>query len=247
MVAQPTTNDQEPTTGDVAVLVPAAGRGIRLGGQRKQFRRLGEASLLVQTLRAFERHADVDSLVVAAPAGEASELEEELHAAGLGKLEAVVEGGATRQASVRAALQAAPLAAGLVLVHDAVRPFVTVEAVTAVIEAAREHGAAALAIPVADTLRRAADGQFGETISRQGLYRMQTPQAFRRAWLEEAHAHAAAAEDAQPATDDVELVKRLGRSVRLVEGSPYNFKITTPDDWMLARHLWPHWAEKVSG
>lgn len=218
---------------------------MRLGGQRKQFRRLGGGSLLVQTLRAFERHADVDNLVVAAPAGEASELEEELRAAGLRKLGAVVEGGETRQASVRAALQAAPPAVGLVLVHDAVRPFVAAETITAVIEVAREHGAAALAIPVADTLRRAADGQFGETVSRRGLYRMQTPQAFRRAWLEEAHA--AAAEDSQPATDDVELVKRLGRSVRLVEGSPYNFKITTPDDWMLARHLWPYWAEKVSG
>jgi 2-C-methyl-D-erythritol 4-phosphate cytidylyltransferase len=92
-------------------------------------------------------------------------------------------------------------------------------------------------MPVADTLRQAADGVFGDTVPRQDLYRMQTPQGFRRAWLEEAHRQAAAA-DAPPATDDVGLVQRTGRDVHLVEGRRRNFKITTDGDWQMAQRLW---------
>ena len=219
------------------VLVPAAGQGTRLGGRRKQFRLLGEAPLLVQTLRRFDRHPLVTHLVAAGPSGEVEEVGRDLRDAGLEKLHAVVEGGATRQESVGRALAAAPEGCEVVLVHDAVRPFVGAEQVQAVIEAVVQHGAAALAVPVADTLRRAADARFDETVPRDGLWRMQTPQGFRRDLF--AEAHALAREHGWQATDDMDLVQRTGHPVHVVEGSPLKFKVTTPADWTLAQQLWP--------
>ncbi len=231
-------------TGDlneVAVLVPAAGEGRRLGGERKQFRTLGDRPLLVQVLLVFERHPGVDHLVVAAPEHHVGEVSDRLQAEGLSKLTAVVSGGDSRQSSVRHALRAVPTPVGLVLVHDAVRPFVQARDVQKVIDATRTHGAASLALPVADTLRTAEVEVFGETVPRRGLYRMQTPQGFRRAWLEEAHREAAETDDA-PATDDVGLVQRAGWDVYHVPGDRRNFKITRKGDWRLAQQLWEPWA-----
>lgn len=230
----------------MAVLVPAAGEGTRLGGPRKQFRELGGRPLLLQVLLVFERHPSVGHLVVAAPEDQVSEVSDRLRAEGLSTLTAVVNGGDSRQASVRHALRAVPSAVEVVLVHDAVRPFVRPADVQAVVQAAREDGAASLAVPVADTLREADGEGFGDTVPREGLYRMQTPQGFRRSWLEEAHRRAADAEDI-PATDDVGLVQRAGRPVRRVQGDRRNFKITTPGDWQMAQQLWASWAEDVEG
>lgn len=222
---------------EVAVLVPAAGEGSRLGGPRKQFRTLGDRPLLVQSLLVFERHPAVGHLVVAVPEPHVQEVSDRLQSEGLSKLGAVVSGGDSRQASVRHALRAVPAPVEVVLVHDAVRPFVRRQEITTVVQATREHGAAAPALPVADTLRHATDGAFGETVPRDGLYRMQTPQGFRRSWLEEAHRAADAAAGAA-ATDDVGLVQRTGRPVHLVRGHRRNFKITRPGDWQLAQALW---------
>ena len=240
MTDQSRARDEEKAPGAVAVLVPAGGAGTRLGGRRKQFRTLGGQPVLVQTLFAFDKHDGVDHLVVAAPSDELTATTDMLRAAGLSKLTAVVEGGASRQKSVRNALRAVPSPVTITLVHDAVRPFVGSAAITRVIEASRSHGAAALALPVADTLRRGADDVFGETVDRAGLFRMQTPQGFRRSWLEDAHRQAAA-DDVQ-ATDDVALVQRIGHEVRIVEGHRRNFKITTTGDWQMAQQLWAAWS-----
>ena len=226
---------------DVAVLVPAAGEGRRLGGPRKQFRTLGDRPLLVQVLQVFEHHPAVGHLVVAVPDPHVQEVTDRLQAEGLSILSAVVSGGASRQESVHNALRAAPAPVEIVLVHDAVRPFVQARQVHRVIEATRTHGAAALALPVADTLREASDAVFGETVPRKGLYRMQTPQGFRRAWLEEAH-RVAAQSSGRLATDDVGLVQRIDRAVHVVQGDRRNFKITTRGDWELAQQLWAGWA-----
>jgi len=231
-------------TGDsneVAVLVPAAGEGRRLGGERKQFRTLGDRPLLVQVLLVFERHPSVGHIVVAAPENHVSEVSDRLQAEGLSKLTVVVRGGDSRQSSVRHALRAVPAPVEVVLVHDAVRPFVQAREVQEVIEAVRTHGAASLALPVADTLRAAEDEMFRKTVPRGGLYRMQTPQGFRRAWLEEAHRKAAETEKTS-ATDDVGLVQRAGRDVHLVPGDRRNFKITRKGDWRLAQQLWEPWT-----
>ena len=226
---------------DVAVLVPAAGAGRRLGGRRKQLRLLGGAPVVVQTLRTFDRCAAVDHLVVAGPPAHGEGLRDTLEAASLRKLYAVVEGGASRQASVRHALEAVPESAEVILVHDAVRPFIAADRIRTVVAATRKQGAAALAIPVRDTLRRGKSSYFTETVDRRGCFQMQTPQGFRRAWLEEACARASSR--TAPATDDVALVQANGHDVRIVEGDHRNFKITTPADWQMAQALWPAWTE----
>jgi len=207
-----------------------------MGGAPKQFRLLGGAPVLVQTLRAFEGH--VTRIVVPVAADEVDGV-----AAMLRRYDVearVVAGGATRQASVAAGLAAVPEAVPegteVVLVHDAVRPFIAAGRIRAVTEAARADGAAALAVPVADTLRRAAGGRFGETVDREGLWRMQTPQAARVELLRAAHRRAEA--DGFTGTDEVELLLRAGQAVRLVEGDARNLKLTHPADWALAEALW---------
>jgi 2-C-methyl-D-erythritol 4-phosphate cytidylyltransferase len=238
------TQEGEP---DVAVLVPAAGTGTRMGGDtRKQYRELGGETLLVRTLKALEPCASIGHIIVAVPGRDLSSVSDRLQGAQLRKLTAVVEGGETRQDSVRNALRAVPKPVRVVLVHDGVRPFVPIDRVDEVVRAVRATGAASLAMPVADTLRRGHPDdedtpdngavQFGETVDRDGLFRMQTPQGFRRDWLEKAHR--VAREKGVIATDDVELVQRLGHDVTCVEGSAYNIKITTPTDWTLAQALW---------
>ncbi len=152
---------------------------------------LGEKPVLVQTLNVFERHPEVHHIIVATPAEAVRPLRQELRRVGITKLKSVVSGGTTRQDSVAAALAACPESVGIVLVHDAVRPFVRLSQVSEVIKAARTHGAGALAIPMVDTLRRGAVGFFEETVDREDLMRMQTPQGFRRDWFSEAHQKAA--------------------------------------------------------
>lgn len=205
------------------------------GDVPKQFRELDGMPLLVRTLHVFERHAAVHEIVVALPQAQHRAAGRELERAGLTKLTRIVPGGASRQDSVGAALKAVSDDVDVVLVHDAVRPFVEDEHVQAVIGAAAEVGAAALAVPVADTLRRGHDGTFGETVPRDDLFRMQTPQGFQADLFRQAHAQARTR--GYQATDDVDLVQQLGHAVRIVIGSARNVKLTMPEDWKLARHL----------
>lgn len=219
----------------VGVVVPAGGSGKRLGGEPKQFRPLGDAPVLVQTLRAFARHPDVGPLVVAAP-------EERVDAtarllAGFGVEARVVAGGAMRHTSVGRGLAALPDGVEIALVHDAVRPFVTADLISRVVAAVREHGAAAAAAPVADTLRTARAARFGATVDREGLWAMQTPQGARRALLAEAYAVAGD----EWTTDEAGLLGLAGVPVHVVEGDARNVKVTTPTDWALALALWPSW------
>lgn len=214
-----------------------------MGGERKQFRLLGGRPLLVQTLLAFELHPQVQHIVVAAPADCLAFFEDELSAAGITKLHSVVGGGSTRQDSVGHALGALPDSADVVLVHDAVRPFIRHDHISAIIDAVVEHGAAALAIPVTDTLRQGNEGEFGATVPRAGLYRMQTPQGFQRAIFQKAHEDAA--RNGVQTTDDVALVMRLEQAVHIIDGGPENIKITTPGDWEMANVLWTYWQAKV--
>lgn len=225
----------------VGVVVPAGGSGTRMaepGAPAKQFRDLGGAPVVVQTLRAFARHPAVGPAVVVVPAGEEGETRRALAAHGAEA--AVVAGGPSRQASVARGVAALPASVGVVLVHDAVRPFVTQAVIGGVVEAARRHGAAAAAVPVADTLRLGGSGPlFGETVPRDGLWAMQTPQAARRDWLARAAANAAGF----VATDEVGLLQRAGRPVWIVEGDARNVKLTRPADWRLAQALWPEWVK----
>jgi 2-C-methyl-D-erythritol 4-phosphate cytidylyltransferase len=217
--------------GSTWVVVPAGGQGVRMGA-KKQGLRLRGRTVLRWTLEALGAAA-VEGIIVAVPAEDLAAWRRRLR--GAPRLAAVVAGGVERQASVAAGLQAVPAEAGLVVVHDGVRPCVTADLLARVLEAAREHGAAIAALPVAETVKREAEGFVAETLDRRGLWAVQTPQAFRADLFREAHRRAAA--DGVLGTDDAVLVERLGVRVRLVPGLPDNIKITRPDDLGLAIRL----------
>ncbi|MEZ4501828.1 MAG: 2-C-methyl-D-erythritol 4-phosphate cytidylyltransferase [Dehalococcoidia bacterium] len=213
----------------VVAIVLAAGTSSRMSGEDKLWTDLGGRPAIARSIEAMARVEGVTALVLVAPA--------DRHAALVALVPAgvearCVEGGARRRDSVAAGLEAA-LDAGWVLVHDGARPLATTELASRVLGAARQHGAAIPAVPVADTIKRADEaGRVVETVPRADLRAAQTPQAFEARLLR--HAHASSVEDA---TDDAELVERLGAPVWLVEGDPANIKITRPTDLVVARAL----------
>ena len=221
------------------MLLVAGGRGERAGaGPLKQFRELAGVPLLLRALRPFASHPDVTHIVIALPAEHAAAPPDWL-AELKGPAVTLVAGGTERAESVRHALAALPRSAEIVLVHDAARPFVNADVLSAVIAAAREGGAALAAVPLADTLKEAdtSGAVVRRTLPRQALWRAQTPQGFRRDILEAAHAAACAG-----ATDDSMLVEATGVNVRLVPDSSLNFKVTTSDDFALAEAWAAHQA-----
>jgi len=213
----------------VTAILLCAGRGERLGaGVPKAAVPLAGRPLFAWSLGTLERAAGVDSIVVVGPSRTLREL---LAASGFAprKVVAWVEGGAERQHSVSRGLSALPANCDLVAIHDCARALVSDSVVRRAIEAGREHGAAIAAVPLADTLKRNEDGFVAGTPSREGLWCAQTPQVFRRDWIEAAHARAG-----ETATDDAALIEAIGHRVRIAEGAPLNFKVTTPDDLALA-------------
>lgn len=221
----------------LGVVVPSAGSGTRMGGDgpAKQFRALGGVPVLVHTLRALAACPLVAEIAVAASSPDETVALLDAHGMTVhGRRPVVVAGGATRGASVRRAMEALAPGVALVLVHDAVRPFVDAGLVARVAQAVAAHGAAAAAVPVADTLRRAgSDGDLGATVERDGLWAMQTPQGARRDWLADAYARVGDASD----TDEAGLLIRAGYPVPIVPGDAGNFKLTRPSDWTLAEAL----------
>ncbi len=203
--------------------------GTRMGGETpKQFLELDGSPILLHTLR---RLASVDAISEIILATRADEIQQAIR---------VVKGGATRQESVAAALAHVSDDTELVAVHDAVRPFVTREQVSRVIEEARKCGAAILGIPAMDTVKEVKRASLPEdvalitgTIPRERVVLAQTPQVFRTKLLKEAFARAAA--DEVNASDEAGLVERLGHDVHVVHGSERNIKITKPSDMELAR------------
>ncbi len=214
----------------VAALVLAAGRGERFGaGQPKAFLPLAGQPLLVHAVEALAACAAIDIIVPVLPAAEIDRLAAWLWSASAArKVVAPITGGAERQDSMHAGLSALSADVELVAIHDAARPLVRPADVARVIAAAARSGAALLAVPVRDTLKRVRDGRVVETPPREGLWAAQTPQVFRAALLREALAKAQA--DAFQGTDDAQLVERLGCVVEIVAGDPSNLKITWPAD-----------------
>ncbi len=208
-----------------AALVPAAGRGDRLGLGPKAFVEVAGRPLLVWAVTALAPW--VDEVVVAVPADAVERARRTLALTAATATARVVVGGADRQATVRTLIGAT--AAEVVLVHDAARPFLTAATVRAVLSAARAQDACSVAIDVADTLVQAADGA---PVDRDRLKAVQTPQGFRRSLLE--RAHALALRDGIVATDDAGLVRRLGVAVAWVPGDTHLFKVTTAADLALA-------------
>jgi 2-C-methyl-D-erythritol 4-phosphate cytidylyltransferase len=228
---------QRDVRGDVAVLVPAAGLGTRLGpGAPKALRHLAGAPLLVHVIRRLGRSPSVGHVVVAAPpdgvaavqALLADELPEQLPVD-------VVAGGQTRQQSVSGALAVVPQRFGIVLVHDAARAFAPPELIERVAGAVRDgHDAVIPVLPVVDTIKQVDEaGHVAATLDRAELRAVQTPQGFRRAVLEAAHR----AGSHLDATDDAGLVERMGVKVFCVPGAETALKITRPADLLIAEAL----------
>jgi 2-C-methyl-D-erythritol 4-phosphate cytidylyltransferase len=221
----------------VAALLVGAGRGERLArGSPKAFVPLAGRPLIAHALETLLRVPEIERVVPVVPAELCAELAERLGAlARHPKLAAAVAGGATRQDSVRAGLDALPPGFDLVAVHDAARPLLRAEDASRVVRAAAASGAAILAVPIADTVKRVQDGAIVATPPRSELFAAQTPQVFRCEWLREALAKAAA--EGRQGTDCAELVEALGVRVQVVEGDPGNRKVTHPADLEAAQRV----------
>ncbi len=220
---------------DVGVVIVAAGAGLRAGpGEPKQFRSILGVPMLLRALRPFTSHPDVEHVVVALPQGLAERPPEWLGKL-VGERLTLVAGGSTRPESVRAALRALRPGLPVVLVHDGARPFVSRSTVDAVIARARRGVGAVAALPISDTVKEVTEGaRIARTVTRERLWRAQTPQGFPRAWLDEVYRKQ---RNGDTATDDAELCERAGYPVEVVADLPHNLKITTPDDFRVAEAL----------
>jgi 2-C-methyl-D-erythritol 4-phosphate cytidylyltransferase len=218
----------------LAILV-AAGRGERMGATRpKAFLDVGDKPMLAHAADAFAAAPSVDAVVAVVPEADVAAARHLL--AGTAKLHGVVAGGARRQDSVLEGMKQAPDGFdGIVLVHDAARPFVDVALIESVIAAAQAHGAALPVLPLTDTVKRVRDGRVVETLDRAELGGAQTPQGFRFGLLTRAYEDAFQAR--VPLTDEAMAVERIGAPVAAVPGSARNRKLTTPEDLAWARAL----------
>jgi 2-C-methyl-D-erythritol 4-phosphate cytidylyltransferase len=232
----------------IAAILPAAGLGTRMGAEtRKQFLTLDGVPLVIFTLRRLAACAAITNFFIATLPDEVTPLAERVaeekigpDASGQARPVRVVRGGASRQESVGNALAEVPADTEIVLVHDAVRPFVTCAQIERLIAEARQRGAAILGVPAMDTVKEVKRASLpGDvalitaTIPRERIVLAQTPQVFTYALLKEAFARAH--EDGVTASDEAVLVERLGHSVHVVHGSERNIKITKPADMELAR------------
>ncbi|MGY0431251.1 2-C-methyl-D-erythritol 4-phosphate cytidylyltransferase [Bacillus rugosus] len=211
------------------VVIPAAGQGKRMkAGRNKLFIELKGDPVIIHTLRVFDSHRPCEKIILVINEREREHFQQLLTDYPFQTAIELVAGGDERQHSVYKGLKAVKQEK-IVLVHDGARPFIKHEQIDELIAEAEQTGAAILAVPVKDTIKRVQDLQVCETIERSSLWAVQTPQAFRLSLLMKAHAEAEY--KGFLGTDDASLVEQMeGGSVRVVEGSYTNIKLTTPDD-----------------
>ena len=225
----------------VAAILPAAGLGTRMGsGVPKQFLELDAMPLVIFTLKRLAACAEITDFFISTRTDDIVALQDKAAKCGVGRPVRVIHGGDSRQQSVENALSQVDPATEIVLVHDAVRPFVTKEQVERVIAEARTRGAAILGIPAIDTVKEVKRASLPEdvaritaTIPRERIVLAQTPQAFSYTLLRDAFRKAK--EDGVTGSDEAQVVERLGHDVYAVLGSQRNLKITRPEDMELAR------------
>jgi 2-C-methyl-D-erythritol 4-phosphate cytidylyltransferase len=215
-------------------IIPAAGVGTRMGsGTPKQFLALEGAPIFIHTLRKFTASDAVDEILVALRPEEMLRAQAEIDRWSFPRPPRLTAGGVTRQATVGLALEQAPPTTEIVIVHDAVRPFVEPEMIRRIVDAARKHGAAIFAIPTVDTVKQVEHQLITGTIPRERIALAQTPQAFRYELIREAFEKARS--EGYHGTDESSLVEHLGEKVAVLMGSDRNIKITKPSDLPLAR------------
>lgn len=217
-------------------VVPAAGRGLRMGKDRpKQFLEILGRPLLVHTLKALSRAPFLSGLFLVVPTDFMEPAEQAVKALeGSGPPVRVVAGGAERQDSVYNGLKALPADCEWVMIHDGVRPFASPGLIEAVWRGARETGAAIAAASSTDTVKRVQDGRVVETLPREAIWLVQTPQVFRLDAI--LRAYDLGRVEGLLATDDASLVERTGVPVAVIEGERTNIKVTTPSDL-----AWAEW------
>jgi 2-C-methyl-D-erythritol 4-phosphate cytidylyltransferase len=218
----------------VLAIIPAAGVGVRMGTETpKQFLALEGVPIMVHTLRKFAAADPVNAMFLGLRPEDLERARKEIEREHFSKPLKLLEGGVTRQETVSRALAEAPATTEVVVVHDAVRPFISPEMIQQIIEAARKNGAAIFGIPSVDTVKQIERQIVLGTVPRERIVLAQTPQAFRYEILKEAVKRAEA--DEFNGTDESSLVERLGYEVTVLMGSERNIKITNPWDLPLAR------------
>jgi 2-C-methyl-D-erythritol 4-phosphate cytidylyltransferase len=217
------------------VVILAAGQGKRMNaGKNKQFIELEQVPIIIHTLKVFQKHTMCSGIILVINDQEKEDFQKLLEKYDVTKIKAIVSGGSERQYSVHNGLHAVDKGE-LVLVHDGARPFISHKRIEDLVEKAYETGAATLAVPVKDTIKRVENGKVIETVERSTLWSVQTPQAFQLELILAAHQHAN--QENYLGTDDASLIERIGKPVSIILGDYTNIKLTTPDDLLLAKAI----------
>ncbi|PKG24524.1 2-C-methyl-D-erythritol 4-phosphate cytidylyltransferase [Niallia nealsonii] len=217
------------------VIIPAAGQGKRMqAGKNKLFLTIDEAPIFIHTLKVFEQDSNCSRIWLVINPEEKQQMQEWIANFDIQKIAGLVAGGIERQYSIYNAIKLLGNSA-IVLVHDAARPFINENQIKQLTEVAKENGAAVLAVPIKDTVKKVSGDIVDETVDRSSLWAIQTPQAFRISILKEAYEQAF--KDSFLGTDDASLVERLGKEVKIVLGDYDNIKLTTPEDLYFAEAI----------
>lgn len=210
----------------------------------KQFLEIRDRPILAITLEKFQACPLIDSITLVVPLADLDFCQKEIvERYGFDKVERIVLGGERRQDSVRSGLEASGRDYDMVVIHDGVRPFIDTELIERTIKAAKDHGAVITALPAKDTVKKADQAGFVlHTYDRRDIWLVQTPQAFMFADIMTAHERAVS-EGWDDVTDDASLIERLGIPVKVIQGSEYNIKITTPHDMELGHFF----IDKIHG
>ncbi|WP_408008916.1 2-C-methyl-D-erythritol 4-phosphate cytidylyltransferase [Pseudalkalibacillus sp. A8] len=220
---------------DYVVVIPAAGQGKRMdAGKNKQFITLQGIPLIVHTLRIFQEDDWCSGIILVGNNRELDELERIVSEYKLEKVQRIVAGGQERQHSVYEGLKAID-SESIVLIHDGARPFVSINSIHNLVTKTIDSGAAVLAVPIKDTVKRIQQGTVIETVDRSSLWAVQTPQAFHLSLIRDAHE--SAEEKGHLGTDDASLVEHFGQAVSIVEGDYLNIKLTTKEDLLFANAI----------
>lgn len=222
----------------VSAIIVSGGRGKRMkAGINKQYIKLAGSEIIVRTLEAFQACSAINDIVLVLPENEIEYFKKEiLQGHNINKLVTIVPGGEERQDSVYNGLKACSIGTDIVLIHDGARPFVTDDIIESVVQGAKEFGASTAAVRVKDTIKyENGHGIAEDSLDRSRLWAIQTPQGFKYSIIIEAHEYAR--ERNICATDDTAIAELKGYKARLVEGSYYNIKVTTPEDIVLGEAI----------
>jgi len=231
-----TTESGAPPHEKTAALIVAGGQGRRLGGSvKKQFLHVLGKPLLAITIEKFQNCPAIDVIILVVPEAELALCERRVRDWQAGKVEQIIAGGDERHHSVRNGLAVVSADTRWVAIHDGVRPMVTAAQIVATLDAARETGAAILAVPARDTIKEVCEGRVTATLDRQRLVQVQTPQVFRKEIILEAYRQAFASGNFS--TDDAALVEKIGIPVRVIHGDYRNIKVTSADDLLIVEAL----------